>query len=277
MFLTSSVDFEVPVTGKFIKIGALHVHMSVVFAQRWHTGQQPALIASDRHVVTSTFVPRRSLLYCVQTFYPKTKGIIAVLHNITTAQFLKQLGQALADHLLDLVVLVVLLALVLSAVLLLPTVLLTAPSLAAMLLPAMLLPAVLSWISSATILRMLRRRRHLVHGAALQIDIDPALILLGLVLEAEFAADLLDARFDFLDVVARVVALADDDMEVIFASASGGFDAFFEYVFCFLDEEAVQVDCVVLDAPVGVVLAEDVVARLPVVLLHFGGMLFSLL
>jgi hypothetical protein len=232
------------------------------------------------------FCSETSIAYTMYTpSIQKTKGIIAVLHNITAAQFLKQLGQPLADHLLDLIVLVVLvlvlsavlLTIVLSSMLLLTTVLLSAPSLATMLLPTMLLTTVLSRIRAATILGMLRRRRHLMHGATLQIDIDPALVLLGLVLEPQFAADLLDAGFDFLDMVARVITLADDDMKVVFASAAGGFDAFFEHVLCFLDEEAVQVDCVVLDAPVCVVLAEDVVARLPVVLLHLRSVLFSLL
>jgi hypothetical protein len=218
----------------------------------------------------------------------KTKGIIAVLHNITAAQLLEQLGQPLTDHLFDLIILVVLVVLVLvlsavlltvvlSGMLLLTTVLLSAPSLATMLLSTMLLTAVLARIAAAAILRVLRRRWHLVHGAALKIDVDPALVLLGLVLESQFTADLLDAGFDFLDVVARVISLADDDMKVVFASAAGGFDAFFEHVLCFLDEEAVQIDCVVLNAPICVVLAEDVVARLTVVLLHFGGVLFPLL
>jgi hypothetical protein len=226
------------------------------------------------------FSPQISTSYITYTqSIQKTKGIIAVLHNITTAQFLKQLGQPLADHLLDLIVLVVLilllsavlLTIVLPSMLLLTTVLLSAPSLATMLLPAML-----SLIRAATILRMLRRRRHLMYCAALQIDIDPALVLLGLILEPQLAADLLDAGFDFLDMVARVIALADDDMKMVFASAAGGFDAFFEHILCFLHEEAVQVNRVVLNAPVRIVLAEDVVARLPVVLLHFGGVLFAL-
>lgn len=189
----------------------------------------------------------------------EVQGIIAVLHNITAAQFLKQLGQPLANHLLDLIVLVILIVLIV------------------LVLSAVLLTIVLSRISSAIVLRMLWWRRHLVHGAALQINVDPALVLLSLVLKPQFAADLLDTGFDFLDMIARVIALADDDMEMVFASASGGFDAFLQHVLCFLDEEAVQIDCVALDAPVRVVLAEDVVARLPVVLLHFGGVLFSFL
>jgi hypothetical protein len=49
-----------------------------------------------------------------------------------------------------------------------------------------------------------------VRGSALEIDIDPALVLLGGILQSQFSAHLLDARFDLLDVIAGVVAFADD-------------------------------------------------------------------
>lgn len=42
-----------------------------------------------------------------------------------------------------------------------------------------------------------------------EVDVDSAFILLGMVLESLFLADLLDARLDLLDVVDRVVTLAD--------------------------------------------------------------------
>lgn len=58
--------------------------------------------------------------------------------------------------------------------------------------------------------RLVRRvRRH--HGLATsQVDIDPAGVFLGGVLQSQLATDLLNARLDFLDVARRVVALADD-------------------------------------------------------------------
>ena len=43
-----------------------------------------------------------------------------------------------------------------------------------------------------------------------EVDVDSAFIVLGVVLEALLLADLLDARLDLLDVVDRVVALADN-------------------------------------------------------------------
>ena len=63
---------------------------------------------------------------------------------------------------------------------------------------------------------------------------------------------------------------------MVFATTSGGLDAFFEHVFCFLDEESVQVDSVILHAAVCVVFTEDVVARLSIVLLHLCSVLLSL-
>lgn len=43
-----------------------------------------------------------------------------------------------------------------------------------------------------------------------KIDVDSAFIMLGVVLEALLLADLLDARLDLLNVVDRVIALADN-------------------------------------------------------------------
>jgi hypothetical protein len=53
------------------------------------------------------------------------------------------------------------------------------------------------------------RRRHDRRPAS-QVDVHASGVLLGRVLQAELLAHLLDARFDLLDVVDRVVALADD-------------------------------------------------------------------
>lgn len=127
------------------------------------------------------------------------------LHDDTALERLEQLGQLLLDQLLDFVVLVLVLVLVLAAVLLLlATVMLLRLSTVVLLAAMMLL--------STTIRRGLRRRRHLPDLAALQIDKDPALILLGLVVQAELPANLLDARLDLLHVSRAVVPLADNDV-----------------------------------------------------------------
>lgn len=202
-----------------------------------------------------------------------TGGIIALqhtLHNITATQLLEQLGQTLAHHLLNLIVLVVLLILVL------PTVLLSA-----MLLPTMLLSVVLSTmlprVSAAAILRMLGRRGHLVYGTALEIYVDAAFVLLGLVLQSKLTADLFDSGFDLLDVVATVISLAYNDMQVSLAPTSCGLDALFKHILGFLNEQPVQINSVVLDTAIGVVFAENVVARLTIIFLHFRSVLLSFL
>lgn len=43
-----------------------------------------------------------------------------------------------------------------------------------------------------------------------QVHVDPTGVFLGGILQAEFLADLFDARLDLLDVAGGVVALADD-------------------------------------------------------------------
>jgi hypothetical protein len=43
-----------------------------------------------------------------------------------------------------------------------------------------------------------------------QVDVDTAGIVLGGIIQAEFLADLFDARLDLLDMAGRVVAFTDD-------------------------------------------------------------------
>lgn len=121
------------------------------------------------------------------------------------------------------------------------------------------------------------RRRHFVDAAALEVDEDSTFVFLGAVLQAQFAAYLLNSWFDLLYVVLAVVALADDDVEVGLALLSGDSDSFLEHVFCFFYEETVQVNCVAVNAPLGIVFPEDEVACLAVVLLHLFGVLLSFL
>jgi hypothetical protein len=112
--------------------------------------------------------------------------------------------------------------------------------------------------------------------AALQVDVDPAGILLGAILQAQLAAQLLDLGLELLDVVGRVVALADDGVQVLLAAGLILADPKLEDALGLLDELAVQVDGVGLDAAWGVVLAEDKVRRLPVVLVHLCVMTLAL-
>jgi len=83
------------------------------------------------------------------------------------------------------------------------------------LLLARISPALLILLSTVLLLLLLISAslpivlRHL-GWATSQIDVKPARILFGSVPQAEFLTDSLDARFQFLDVVGRVVASAYD-------------------------------------------------------------------
>jgi hypothetical protein len=59
------------------------------------------------------------------------------------------------------------------------------------------------------ILLLVLIRRHL-RRTTCQIDIDPPRVLFRGVLQPQFATDLFDSGFDFLDVVGGVVSLSDD-------------------------------------------------------------------
>lgn len=103
-------------------------------------------------------------------------------------------------------------------------------------------------------------------SSASQVDVDAALVLLGGVVEAELAAEALDAGLELLHAAGRVVALADDDVQMGLACGLGVADARLEDLPGLVDVLAVQVDGVVGDAARRVVLAEDELGRPPVVL-----------
>jgi hypothetical protein len=148
-------------------------------------------------------------------------GIIAssiFSHDSTTTQLLEQSRQASADDLLNLVVVVLLwLVLLLSAVLL-PTVLSTMLSRITGMLTAILTTMLTTRVSA--IMWLLRRRGHVANLSTLQVHVHAALVLLCGILKSKVATHLFDARLDLLDMVAAVVTLADNNMEVRLASAS---------------------------------------------------------
>jgi hypothetical protein len=101
--------------------------------------------------------------------------------------------------------------------------------------------------------------------------------MLSVVLQAEFAADLLDARLNLLHVVHRVVSLADDHVQVRLAVLLGVADALLEDLLGLFDELAVEIDGVAVDFADGVVFAEDEFGGLLVVLVGFGSVRLALL
>lgn len=144
------------------------------------------------------------------------------------------------------------------------------PVLATMLLSVMRLVSLV--FVAATISAMLRRNGL----SALEIDIHPPSIILCAVPEAQLATELLHLGLELLNMVGRVVALADNSVQVCLASSLVRADALFENALRLFDELAVEVDAVGVDTAGSVVLAEDVVGRLAVVLLHFGTVSFAL-
>jgi hypothetical protein len=152
-------------------------------------------------------------------------GIIAsstCSHDSTATQLLEQSRQASADDLLNLVVVVLLWLVLLSAVLLLPAVLSTMLSRVAGMLTAMLSTMLTTRVSA--MVWLLRRRRHVANLSTLQVHVDATLVLLCRILKSKVTTHLFDTRLDLLDMIAAVVALADNNVEVRFASISCCFD-----------------------------------------------------
>lgn len=107
--------------------------------------------------------------------------------------------------------------------------------------------------------------------SALEVDVYPAGILLCAVLEAQFATQLFHLGLELLNVVVRrVVALADNSVQVCLATGLIRANALFENALRLFDELSVKVDAVAVDTAGGIVLAEDVVGSLAVVFLHLG-------
>lgn len=115
----------------------------------------------------------------------------------------------------------------------------------------------------------------MIHAPTLQIHKHAPLVLLRAILQPQLPTHLLHPRLDLLHMVATMIPLADNNMQVGLSLLPRGFNPLFEHVFRLLDEQAVQVDGVASHAAGGIVLAENVVARLVVVLRHLGGVLLA--
>jgi len=127
-----------------------------------------------------------------------------------------------------------------------------------------------------SIIEMRHLRRLPSMPALPQININPALVVLSVVLQAQFPADSLDFGLDLLHMPDAVVSLSDDDVQVPLAGLLRVADALLEDLFGFFNELAVQVDGIRVYAADGVVFAEDVLRGLFVVLVCFGRVGFAL-
>lgn len=233
-----------------------------------------------QHRTTKT-CPQTQL--CIYVYIPNTKNISSHNHTASLLELAQNLGEDLFGQLLQLVRL--LLSLLLSMLLLL-----------------------VSLLVSLLVARV-PRRAALVTGrgrhnslTTSQVHVDATSVILSGILQPQLTANLLDARLDFLDVVRGVVSLADDTMarssvsrvessaqsspsdlfshlhmKVILPMRLGILDPLFQDLLSLLNELSVQIDGVCLDAPAGIVLAEDKLRRLSVILLHLAAVCLSLL
>lgn len=135
----------------------------------------------------------------------------------------------------------------------------------AAMLTSMLTPMLASMLASMSTL--VRRGDRL---PTLEVDVNSPGILLRLIPQPKLTAYLLNLGLDLLHVVCRVVSLADDGVQVRLPARLVRADTLLEDALRLLDELPVQVDAVRLDAAWRVVLAEDVVRRLTVVIVHLG-------
>ena len=131
----------------------------------------------------------------------------------------------------------------------------------------------------AAVFRHLARRhfRRVSSAATGQVDVDPPFVFLGLELEPFFAAQLLYSWLDLLDMIWRMVALADYYMEMRLVLRFGRLDAFLQDSLCFLHKLPVKVDGIGRNSVYSVVLAEDEFRSLFVVAFAVGLVLLALL
>lgn len=204
------------------------------------------------------------------------------LHNHTTV--LLHLAHKLDKKIRTLVLL--LLGLLLALVLLLPLVvtllvlllllvssvlLLAVARVATMLL---LLLLVMALLLLTMVLATLRREDRL---AALEVDQDTTRVMLvRRIVEPHLATELLDSGLELLDAALAVVALADNGVDVRLAAVAVGAHAHLEDALGLLDELAVEVNLVLVDAARGIVGAEDKVGRLLVVGVYLGVVVLAL-
>lgn len=97
-------------------------------------------------------------------------------------------------------------------------------------------------VPSLVALGLSREGRRGIDTAALEVDIEPAFVLLGGIVEPQLLAQLLDPRLQLLHVAGRMVPLADNDVQMRLAGRPGIANALLEDILCLLDKLAVEVN-----------------------------------
>lgn len=106
--------------------------------------------------------------------------------------------------------------------------------------------------------------------ATLEVDVDSSCVFLSPVLQPHLPAQLLDLGLQLLDMASRVVPLADNGMKVVLTSSLILANATFENALRLLDELAVQIDSIGINAAGSVVFAENEFGSLKVVFVHLA-------
>lgn len=222
---------------------------------------------------------------------------LSALHNSTTVllEEANNLGKVLLDlflivHLLCsllLLLVVLLVALLLRRVSLLLMALLVSKRIGSLVLRLAMVGLVV--LLGLTIVR----RRD--GSSTSEVDIDSTFVVLGMVLEALLLADLLDTRLDLLDVIDRVIALADNaasairdvritanmenysHMQMVLAGTLCVLDSLFQNLFGLFHELTVKVNGIPIDSSYSIVLAEDEFGSLSVVVVCLLSMVLGLL
>jgi hypothetical protein len=128
-----------------------------------------------------------------------------------------------------------------------------------------------------------------------EVDVHSTFVVLGMVLEALLLADLLNTRLDLLNVIDRVVALADNaastireiqttanfrgysHMQMVLAGTLRVLDSLFQNLFGLFNELTMKVNGITIDSAYGIVLAEDKLGGLSVVVVCLLSMVLGLL
>ena len=140
---------------------------------------------------------------------------------------------------------------------------------------------------------VLTRSERRIRRTTGQVDVDPALVLLRVEVQALFATDALNTRLYLLDVVRGMDAFADDSiplatrpnpprrkmhshMQMSLTMPLRVFNPLLQNLLRLLDKLTMKINRISRNPPFGVILAEDKLGRLLIVLVHLAPVIFAL-
>ena len=118
-------------------------------------------------------------------------------------------------------------------------------------------------------------RRRSVGWTSGEIDVYSPFIGFGVGLKVQLAANLLNSRLNFLDMMGAVVPFAHDNMQMCLSCGLGMSDSLLQYILGFFNKLAMEIDGVGGDTAFGVVFTKDIFRRLLIVGLHLLAMVLA--